>query len=386
MTKSVQQLPQPNQDLNNLMEVYTSKLEQKIANEALFFRLMSDTLPQIVWTAESDGLIDYFNKRWFEYTALPTEETYSYDYWIQALHPEDRKRIRQLWESAVKTGKPYEAECRFKDGQNGNYRWFLSRALPGRDTHGEIIKWFGTCTDIDDHKKAQEKKDEFIAIASHELKTPVTSIKAFTQLLEKRALAAGQTDIAAQLSKMDAQVNKLTNLIKDLLDVSKIESGKLVLHQEIFEFDEFIKDTVDNLQLANDSHRIEIQGLTGARVYADRDRIEQVLINFISNGVKYSPQAQSITIHLSCDGEFITVGVEDFGVGVPKKDLNRIFERFYRVSGPKSDTFPGLGLGLFISAEIIRRQKGNIWVESRPGKGSIFYFSLPCKQPRKKKR
>ena len=182
------------------------------------------------------------------------------------------------------------------------------------------------------------------------------------------------------MAKMDAQLTKLTNLIIDLLDISKIESGKLRFTPDNFWFDDMVKEVVEEMQRITNKHSIKIQGKAHNRIYADRERVGQVVINFISNSIKYSPEADTIIVHIAAAKTHVQLCVEDFGVGIPREKQARVFERFYRVSGPKEDTYPGLGLGLYISAEIIKRQNGKIWVESQKGKGSRFCFSLPIKR------
>ncbi|MEO6508979.1 MAG: HAMP domain-containing sensor histidine kinase, partial [Patescibacteria group bacterium] len=183
---------------------------------------------------------------------------------------------------------------------------------------------------------------------------------------------------AGQLDKMNAQLDKLTSLIADLLDATKIESGKLQMNQEKFSFDELVTEIVEEIQRTTEKHVITIKGKSNTNITADRERTGQVLTNLISNAIKYSPHSEKIIIEPSVENKkFIMLCVKDFGVGIPKDKQNHVFERFYRVSGPKEITFPGLGLGLYISAEIVKRQGGRIWVESEEGIGSTFCFSLP---------
>lgn len=216
-------------------------------------------------------------------------------------------------------------------------------------------------------------------MATHELKTPVTSIKAYAQVLKKVFAKRADPSLAQYLEKMDMQLNKLSNLISDLLDVSKLQSGQLYFNKENFNFNELVLEVVEEMQRTTEKHKLIAKIPQNAMVSADRDRLGQVITNFISNAIKYSPQADKIIIKTELkDGE-VQLGVKDFGVGIPKESQPQIFEKFYRVEGRKQETFPGMGLGLYICSEIIRRQRGNIWVESELGQGSTFYFSLPLK-------
>lgn len=225
-------------------------------------------------------------------------------------------------------------------------------------------------------KKSERLKDEFLSIASHELKTPVTSLKAYTQVLYKRFLDKGDTENALYLGKMDGQLNKLTALIKDLLDVSKIEAGQLNFMSQLFDINRLIGEVVEDLQRTT-KHQLVIEGKDNIEVYGDRDRMGQVLINLLSNAIKYSPERQKIIIKSLVQNRNALVSVQDFGVGIPEEEQKKIFNRFYRVDGPKRETFPGLGLGLYITAKIVTRHGGRIWVESNEGKGSTFSFTVP---------
>lgn len=243
----------------------------------------------------------------------------------------------------------------------------------GREIKGAVA----VVTDITDRKRLESQKDEFIGIASHELKTPVTSIKAYTQVLKYKFQQQGDLESATQLSKMDAQLNKLTNLIGDLLDVTKIEAGKLRFEKNMFDFDELVNEVTELMQLTTNRHKIILKCNTNQNIVGDRERTGQVLTNLISNAIKYSPRSKKICVTGSTDNNFVYVSVKDFGIGMSKVSQMKVFDRFYRVSGPNNQSFPGLGLGLYISAEIIKRLGGTIWVESTKGRGSTFSFSLP---------
>jgi signal transduction histidine kinase len=231
--------------------------------------------------------------------------------------------------------------------------------------------------DITERKQLEQQKDEFVSIASHELKTPITSVKAYTQILGQRFRKTEDMKSVELVEKMDAQLDKLTNLIGDLLDITKIEAGRIQFHESYFDFNELIEETVVELQRTTDKHRITKELQPGVTVYGDHDRLGQVLTNFITNAIKYSPQADKIIVKTDVDKKNVTLYVQDFGVGLSQKDQAKVFERFYRVGGPDQATYPGLGLGLYIASEIIKRHKGRVWVESKPGKGSTFCFSLP---------
>jgi PAS domain S-box-containing protein len=234
--------------------------------------------------------------------------------------------------------------------------------------------------EIAERKKLEKQKDEFIGMASHELKTPVTSIKAYTQVLQARFKKAENIKASELLSKMDAQLNKLSNLIADLLDVTKMQGGKLQFHESFFDLNELIEEIVEEMQRTTTKHTIVKETTTSKSLWGDRERIGQVIINFITNAIKYSPYSDRIIVKTELDTESMIIRVVDFGVGIPKEAQEKVFERFFRVGGRKLETYPGLGLGLYISSEIVKRHKGRIWVESESDKGSIFSFTLPLKR------
>ncbi len=221
------------------------------------------------------------------------------------------------------------------------------------------------------------RKDDFLSIASHELKTPVTSLKAYTQLLQMDAKENADIKRESMLSKMDTQVDKLTALITDLLDTSKMQNGKLIYNKYFFQLNDLVKEIVDETWSTTASHQIIIKKNIPLQLYADRDRIGQVLSNLLNNAIKYCQDCKQIIVNLEKSGEMAICSVQDFGNGIIKAQQDKIFERFYRVTGNNLHTYPGLGLGLFIAKEIIERHNGKIWFESEEAKGSIFYFSLP---------
>ncbi len=233
--------------------------------------------------------------------------------------------------------------------------------------------------DIEERIKADKKKDEFISIASHELKTPVTSLKAYTQILQSTFDEEHNQQAVEMLSKMDKQVDKLTTLIVDLLDVTKIDKGELVFEMCEFDFNEMVKEIAEEMQRTTKSHKIILSLNDCDPVKGDRNRIGQVVVNFISNAIKYSPDGEKIIIKTFCENNRVQLCVQDEGIGIPREEHHNIFKRFFRVSGKSNYTFPGMGLGLYISSEIIKRHEGRIFFDSDEGKGSSFSFEIKSK-------
>lgn len=230
--------------------------------------------------------------------------------------------------------------------------------------------------EIEYRKEAERKKDEFISIASHELKTPMTSVKGYIQLLERSLDKSDTETVRTRLHKVQNQVEKLNLLIADMLDISKIESGKLKFAKKYFSFTDMVKHTTEVMQQANPAVKLTISGEPLPDIYGDEMRIEQVVVNFISNAIKYAPGADEVKIrHEMRDGQ-LYFSVEDKGIGLSREHQPRIFDKFYRVEDT-SERFQGLGIGLYICREIIERHDGTIGVLSEPGKGSEFYFYLP---------
>jgi signal transduction histidine kinase len=220
-------------------------------------------------------------------------------------------------------------------------------------------------------------RDEFMALASHELKTPVTSLKMYGQVLQRQAMRRNEPDLVERLRRMDRQIDKLTGLINDLLDVARIRSGQLEYVDEVVDLNAAVREVVDDLQPTATKHQVVVAGQIAGAVWGDRERLGQVITNLLTNAIKYSPQADRVLVHLGTEGANATVAVQDFGIGIAEEHWPRIFAQFYRVSDPSERTFPGLGIGLYISSEIVRRHGGTIRVASEVGAGTTFTVALP---------
>ncbi len=462
-------------------------------------RVLIDAIPQFVWVMHPNGSTKYSNQQWRDYTNTTLEQLQG-DEWIACLHPDDRQRTQEAWRTSIQTGAPYEVEQRLRNGTTGDYRWFLARAVPYKDDHGQIVKWLGTSTDIDERKRMEEalrqsqeranilmnssiigitinegeqivnandtflrmtgytredlcagslnwlhmtppdylartlearqelaaqrsvtyekeyvckdgsrlpvvighvllqahpfqtigfvldnsarkeleqRKDDFINMASHELRGPLTALKLQTTLLHRQLAKQGLQDSAPALSRIDVQLNKITRLVEELLDVSKIQAGRLEYRQERVDLDGLLQEITDTMQQSHPSHTIVVHGAARVSLMADRDRLGEVFINLISNAIKYSPDAETVEIDLDASPETVTIRVHDHGLGIPREQRDKIFEQFYRVAGPKQRVTPGLGIGLYIVAEIVKHYGGTITVDSTVGKGSTFTVTLP---------
>ncbi|WP_034763089.1 PAS domain-containing sensor histidine kinase [Chryseobacterium gregarium] len=230
--------------------------------------------------------------------------------------------------------------------------------------------------DITEKKEIDRRKDDFLSIASHELKTPLTTIKGLIQLLQRMVPEGSPEKYTTTLDKVSVYVDRLNILISDLLDTSKIQSGNIELHKEPFKIDKTIADTVENLSLAAPNHKIALSGNTESTILGDELQISQVINNLISNAIKYSPGSDKVDIYTSKVGNFVKISVKDYGMGINAQDKAKIFDRFFRARDIQKK-FPGMGIGLYISHEIIVNHNGTLWVESEVGEGSTFSFTLP---------
>ncbi len=310
----------------------------------------------------------------------------------EALPELEGQEFYELLDRVYQTGKPFfgnEVLVHLDRQGNGTLEevYYNFVYQPSYNADGEVDGILVHAVDVTESVRARERiealsrqKDEFIGIASHELKTPVTSIKAYTQLLERRFKQSGDARSAELLHKMDVQLNKLTDLIGDLLDITRIESGKLQLHKTSFDFNELVAEIVEETQRTTPTHHILLECSSPVTLFADRDRIGQVLINLLTNAIKYSPHAETVIVRTSCDGQEVVTSVQDFGIGIAREKQDHIFERFFRVGGENQATYPGLGLGLYISSEFVKRHQGSMHVESEEGKGTTISFSLPMQQ------
>lgn len=336
-----------------------------------------ESAPHMVWVAQPDGWVDYFNNKWLDYTGQKFQDALGWG-WKQSIHWKDLKTVIDKWKNSIVTATPLETEIRVQGGKDKSYKWFLLRACPSKDSNDKVVRWVGTFTDIDNQHKQLEKKDEFIGIASHELRTPLASIQAYVELLERSVDSKKSPDIKTYVDKAHRQIRILNRLIADLLDVSEINAGKLRMTYSEFVFGDLLTEVIENFSLTNKTHSIIRTGDANLLVKADKQRLDQVITALIANAVKYSPKSDKVVVNVTHDRKHVMVAITDFGIGIPPERLKKIFNRFYRADD--NTKYTGLGIGLYISCEIINRLKGRIWAESTLGEGSTFYFTIPYKR------
>lgn len=345
-------------------------------SEAKFRSVMHSAHDAIISTDSADKII-FWNKGAEVIFGYNERETFgktleflmpeSYRLW----HREGLKRVSTTGKDNL-FGKTIEMQGLRKDGSE--FPLELSLALWKM---GEKVFYTGIIRDITERKELERRKDEFISMASHELKTPITSMKIFTEILQKIFEKNKNRQTTRYLSRIDEQIDRLTNLVNDLLDVSRIQSEKLSLRKEWFSLRKLIRETVEIFQATTETHKIILRGQMRERVFSDKGRISQVLVNLLSNAVDYSPKDSKIIVTIKPRKNEAFVSIKDYGPGIAKKHQEKIFDPFYRISETGVKNRPGLGMGLYIAASIIKHHGGELRVKSIEGQGSTFYFMIP---------
>jgi PAS domain S-box-containing protein len=280
---------------------------------------------------------------------------------------------------ALKRGKTTSNQEMILATLDGKKRTVLVTSAPILDTQNNIVAGVSICQDVTLVREIESRKDDFVSMASHELKTPITSLKLFLTLVQKRLIERKYDDAQAALVKVERQIGNLMHIITNLLDVSRYRAGKMLYTPEKFRLDKLVEETVDSLQgISHQRVVIKKRKNLTLEVFADRHRINQVLANLITNAYKYSDKTSDVVVTLTKNGTSAEVSVMDKGIGIPRSQHKKIFDRLYQIPDRnKNNTYPGFGMGLYISKEIIRDHKGRIWVDSVPGEGSTFHFTLP---------
>jgi PAS domain S-box-containing protein len=378
---------------NYLMGIFHDITERKRAEEEIKdnekrFRELIESLPQLFWTCRVDGPCDYLSKQWVEYTGIPEAEQLGYR-WLEQLHPEDRDRTVSEWMEKVKTGESFDIEFHIRRN-DGVYHWFKTRAVPMRDVEGNITKWFGSNTDFDEIKKAEEKLqkslvdlkrsneelEQFAYVASHDLQEPLRMVSSYTQLIERRYKDKLDKDANDFINFAVDGANRMQRLINDLLDFSRITTrGKKF---ERVDVQSVVGQVFANLQnRIEESHAIITQDDLPV-VEADETQMIRLFQNLIDNALKFrtdTPPRVHISTHK--EGDFHVFTVSDNGIGIDTQYADRIFLVFQRLN--TSTEYPGTGIGLAICKRIVERHGGKIWIESEIGKGSKFSFTIPIK-------
>jgi PAS domain S-box-containing protein len=363
--------------------------DRKLAEEALReserqLRTLADAVPQLVWMAEADGYIFWYNQRWYDYTGMTPEQMAGWG-WQSVHDPELLPKVLERWGASIETGEPFEMEFPLKSA-DGVFRWFLTRVNPLRGSQGQIVRWFGTNTDIDEQRRTAEElreanrlKDEFLATVSHELRTPLTAILGWAHLLR-----TGQLDdksATGALETIERNARAQSQLIDDLLDVSRIITGNLRLDVRQLDPGSFIESAIDALGPAAKAKGVRIEKVLDSGVVSvagDPSRLQQVVWNLLSNAIKFTPKGGRVQVRLERINSHIEIAVSDTGAGIEPDFLPHVFERFRQADQKTTRHHGGLGLGLAIVRHLVELHGGTVQVDS-PGKGqgTTFVVKLP---------
>ena len=292
------------------------------------------------------------------------------------VHPDDMENIviKAYQQALVEGSYFYEVRIFWPDD---SLHWIRTKGIVQFNKNKEPVRMLGTIVDVTESKRDEIRKNDFIAMASHELKTPLTSLKAYLQLMETKLSGTTDPFVKTAVAKSGNQVNKMTALIHGFLDLSKIEPGKLKLVRTIFDINLLIEEVMTETRVLSNTHSLRFKSSGELTINADRAKVGQVISNLINNAIKYSPRGSYVNLQCEADDDNVVVSVTDEGIGIKPKDQEKIFQRFYRAEEDQYKHISGFGIGLYLSSEIIQRHKGRLWVKSSEGEGSTFYFSLP---------
>jgi PAS domain S-box-containing protein len=344
------------------------------------FRALADNISQLAWMADATGFIFWYNHRWYEYTGTTFEDMKGWG-WRSVHDPAHLSRVEERFREAVASGHEWEDTFPLR-AREGHFRWFLSRAMPVRDEQGNVIRWFGTNTDVEEQRRqeaalreAVQTRDVFLSVAAHELKTPLTSLSLRLAQL-RREPPAGPPQTLHRLEAAESQVRRLMVLVDGLLDVSLIANERLPLLLDDVDVAEVVRDVTRAMAPLAERAGSRLEVRVGARAVGrfDRLRLEQGVMNLLSNAIKFGA-GRPIQVGLHVEGGWARLRVRDEGIGIAPEALGRIFEKFER--GVSEQNYGGLGLGLYITRHFVEAMGGTVAVESAPGEGAVFTLELP---------
>ncbi|MFL6621685.1 MAG: PAS domain-containing protein [Sulfurifustis sp.] len=362
------------------------RMEEQVRASERQFRLLADAMPQIAWVTDAFGRVIYVNQRWCDYTGLAPEQSQSDSHLASIVHPDDIAPMMEAWSRCLATGADYEQQLRFKRAADGAYRWFLSRGVAVRDEQGRVARWFGTATDIEDQKRAEEalresdrRKDEFLATLAHELRNPLAPIQHGLQVMRMPNANLGMREQARLM--MERQTAQMVRLIDDLLDVSRISRNTLELRKEWVDLGAIVQTAVETSRPLVEAagHTLTVE-LPSERILlnADVTRLAQVFANLLNNAVKYTCFGGRITITAEQRADEVSVAVKDNGIGIARDKLDAIFDMFVQLDRSLEAARGGLGIGLTLTKRLVEMHGGRIEARSDgPGTGSEFVVHLP---------
>lgn len=360
----------------DITEQYLAQAEIKRAEENL--RMAVDAAGLGTFSIDATDHTLVASAKLKEFFGFFAEDDLTFEATIQQIHPDHRQQAIQLVQSAFINGTHFDMECPIIGYHDGKIRWV--RGI-GEMQHGNGKNYFtGILHEITERKLDEIRKNDFIGMVSHELKTPLTSMKGYIQMMQMKMSRQDDDFIKSALEKANTQVGKMTSMINGFLNISRLESGKIHIDYQIFDLAMLIKEVEEESLTAIGSHVLNFSSLENVIVNADRDKIGQVIHNLISNAVKYSPQGSRIMISCDTADGKANVSIQDQGMGIKPEDLPKIFDRYYRVEGGHMFSISGFGIGLYLCAEIVHRHHGDIWAESDFTHGSTFSFSIPLSE------
>ncbi|MGJ1446610.1 ATP-binding protein [Sphingobacterium spiritivorum] len=294
---------------------------------------------------------------------------------------EYRDWVTESIETAIAEGNGYDLSYTVKGFHDQKIRWLRAVGRLIGDVGSEGLFFTGVVMDISKQKSEEQLKNDFISIVSHELKTPLTSLMGYVQILQMILKGHEDERLTGILDRSKSQVSKMNSMISGFLNVSRFEDGNLYLEKQSFDINEMISEIISDVLLTHSSHHIEFVPTQSIILYADRDKVGQVVSNLLSNAIKYAPQSKEITVKCALNSGNLLVSIQDRGIGIQQEELERLFTRFYRIENKQTKTISGFGIGLYLCAEIIKRHNGRIWAESVEGTGSVFHFTIPVARP-----
>ena len=355
------------------------------------YRTLSDAVLQLLWINDADGHTVHYNQRWQEYFQGTAEE-YAGERWLDFVHPDDRGTLAAARSTGMARAEPYEFEYRLRR-HDGAWRWHIARVVPQKDPAGRPLLWFGTATDVDDLKRAEDElrqaketaeaanqaKDRFLATLSHELRTPLTPVLAVVSRLEREKDLA--EPVRAELARVRRNVELEARLIDDLLDLTRITRGKLELRREVVDLGQVIGQAIETCGPDLGRFRVTLDlAAPDPRLWGDGPRLAQVFLNLLHNAIKFTPDGGTLTLRSrSLGSDRLAVEVADTGIGIAPEVLPRIFDSFEQGERTITRRFGGLGLGLAISKAIVELHGGTLLAASDgPGRGALFTVELPA--------
>ncbi|WP_342644498.1 ATP-binding protein [Mucilaginibacter sp. CSA2-8R] len=356
-------------------EQHLKQMVQNVTESEQRFRIMAEGTDVMIAVGDETGDATYFNEAWVKATGRTREELLNHG-WIDLMHTDDKDRVVKIFTDAFSKRAPWEWEFRMPDIKGG-YRWLLARGQPRLSTDNTFAGYISSTIDITVIKENEQRKNDFISMVSHELKTPLTSLSGYMQLLKSRAVKSQDMQTTGMVEKAIRQVSRMTTLINGFLNVSRLESAHIHIDRIRFDMAKLINEVEDEVLSTIGSHQIVFAPVEATWIHADRDKIGQVINNFISNAVKYSPPGSNINITCEATSNKLVLNVRDEGIGINQEDQPRLFKRYFRVNNSGYQNVAGFGIGLYLCAEIIKQHGGKIGVESKMRKGSTFYFELP---------